>query len=572
MNELSGATVEVIRSYLDSAAKEMRRTLIATAFSPSIYDVLDFGISIYNRGLDLIAEAPGLAFFIGANDYAIRKGVEYLGEENLDPGDIVVLNYPYWNSVHAYDVTLFAPVFGEDDAHPFAYTCIRAHWMDLGAKDPGYVLDSTDMHQEGMIFPGTKVYKRGKPNEEIFDLIRFNSRMPETVLGDLDAQVAASRTGERRLLQILEKFGRETLDEGIAQILDHGERVTRKALRDLRHGSWTAEDFLDGDGITDDVVPMKVAVTLDEERITFDFTGSAEATRGPVNVPFGLTETLCKFALKSLTSPKAPGNAGHFRPLKVIAPPGGLFHAVYPSPTFTLWPAFIALELIYKALAQGMADHLAASSGGDVPSFAMVGIHPETKRLYVVSNNDGVGWGATSSHDGANAASHLSGSLMRNTPIEVLETKTAMFMEHHQLRTDSGGAGKYRGGLGMRRDIRYVLDGELISVRKKTKSPPWSLAGGRESKPHAMFFHPDTEREIRFGTYRARVQAGDKARSLTAGGGGHGPPSERDPTLVLEDVLDGYVSREAARDVYKVAVIGNRIDVAETSRLRSGNS
>ena len=226
MKHLDGATVEVIRSYLFSAANEMRRTLIRTAFNPVIYEILDFGISIYDSRLEPIAEAPSMLTFLGSNDYAIRKGVEYIGEENLDAGDIVILNYPYWNSAHASDVTLFAPVFAPGADRPFAYTCIRAHWMDLGAKDAGYVLDSTDMHQEGLIFPGTKVYKKGKADPQIIDLIRFNSRMPDLVLGDLHAQVASTRTGERRLVEILEKFGRETLDAAVAQILDHGEQLS----------------------------------------------------------------------------------------------------------------------------------------------------------------------------------------------------------------------------------------------------------------------------------------------------------------------------------------------------------
>src|SRR5438128_2241551 len=388
MSELDGATIEVIRSYLVSAAEEMRRTLIRTAFNPVVYEVLDFGISIYDRNQDLIAEAPGLAFFLGANDYAIRKGVAYVGEHALEPGDIVLMNYPYWSAAHAMDVTLFAPVFGTGDDRPFAYTCVRAHWMDLGAKDPGYVLDSTDMHQEGLIFPGTKVYRRGKPDKEILELIRFNSRMPELVLGDLDAQVAATRTGERRLIEILEKFGRGALDEANARMLDHGEQITRKALRELPHGTWSAEDFLDDDGITDELIPMKVTATIDERRLKVDFTGTAGAARGPVNVPFGLTETMCKFVLKSLTTFDAPCNAGNFRPLEVIAPPGCLFHAVYPAPTFTLWSAIVGLELIYKALAQGMPERLAASSGGDVPGFMMAGVHSDTGRFFAVSNNE----------------------------------------------------------------------------------------------------------------------------------------------------------------------------------------
>jgi N-methylhydantoinase B len=568
MKALDGATVEVVRSYLFSAAEEMRRTLIRTAFNPVIYEVLDFGISIYNRKLELVAEAPSLTFFLGANDYAIRKGVEYLGEENLEPGDIVILNYPYWSAAHTLDVTLFAPVFGPGEERPFAYTCIRAHWMDLGAKDPGYVLDSTDMHQEGLIFPGTKVYRAGSPNREILELIRFNSRMPELVLGDLDAQVASTRTGERRLLQVLQKFGRQKLDAAIEQILDHGERLTRKALSELPRGSWTAEDFLDDDGVSDELIPMRVRVHLDGERFQVDFSDSSGAVPGPVNVPFGLTETMCKVALKSMTTPRAPTNAGNFRPLEVIAPPGNLFHAVYPSATFTLWTGIVGLELIFKALARGMPERVAASSGGDVPGFMMLGVHPDTKRFFAVSNNDPVGWGATRDHDGIHAANHLSASMVQNTPVEVLESKTGMRVEKLELRQDSAGAGKFRGGCGLERQLRFVSDGELLSVMKKTKTRPWSLAGGGEPEANGIMFFPGTEREKRVGTYREKVSAGDRAINLTAGGGGHGRASERDPQRVLEDVLDGYVSREAARQLYRVAIEGNRVDPAATRKLR----
>jgi len=525
--KLDGATIEVIRSYLRSAAEEMRRTLVRTAFNPVIYEVLDFGISIYNHQLDLIADAPGLAFFLGANDYAIRKGIEYLGKDSLEPGDIALMNYPYWNSAHAMDVTLYAPVFAPAAGEPFAYTCIRAHWMDLGAKDPGYVLDSTDMHQEGLIFPGTKVYKRGNPDKEIIELIRFNSRMPDLVLGDLDAQVASTRTGQRRLLEIYKKFGGDVLNEACSRILDHGENITRKALRALPHGTWSAEDIVDDDGISDEPIPMKVCVTIAEDGMKCDFTGSSNSVRGPVNVPFGLTETICKFVLKSMTTPRSPSNAGNFRPLQVIAPPGTLFHAVYPAATFTLWTSHLALELIYKALAQGMPERLAASSGGDVPGFMMVGHNPETGKLYAVSNNDPVGWGATATHDGVNATNHISGSLVRNTPIEVMEMKTGMFIESLEMRTDTGGAGRHRGGVGIKRGIRFETAGEFLSVLKKSRSRPWGLAGGSEPEPNCMQLFPGTPRAQRVGTKRVRVMPGDRAVCLTAGGGGYGNPKER---------------------------------------------
>jgi N-methylhydantoinase B len=565
---LEAVSTQVIRSYLCSAAEEMRRTLIRTAFNPVIYEVLDFGISIYDRNLELIADAPGLALFLGANDYAIRKGVEYIGRDNFERGDIVLMNYPYWNSAHAMDVTLFAPVFALGAAEPFAFTCIRAHWMDLGAKDPGYVLDSTDIQQEGLILPGLKVYKRGRPDREIFELIRFNSRMPELVIGDLEAQVAATRTGERRLIEIHEKFGSACLDEAIQQILTHGEALVRQGLAKLPHGTWSAQDLVDDDGVSDAPVPIRVTVTLNESGMHCDFTGSSPAVRGPINMPFGLTETVCKLVLKSLTTPGEPSNAGHFRPLTVVAQPGTLFHAVHPAPTFTLWTAHLAIELVYKALAQGMGDRLAASSGGDVPGFMMVGNDPEGN-LYAVSNNDAVGWGASAAHDGVNATNHISGSLVRNTPVEVMEMRTGLFIEALELRCDSGGAGRHRGGLGETRRIRFRSSGEFLTVTKKTKTRPWALAGGLEPQAISMCLFPGQPNEKRVGTYRARVSIGDRAVYTTAGGGGYGSPVERNPDSVLEDVLEGYVSPTAARDTYRVVIRDGHVDQQATAQLRA---
>lgn len=250
---IDGATVEVVRSYLMAAAEEMRTTLVRTAFNPVIYEVLDFGLSIYDEDARLIAEAPGLTFFLGANDYSLLKGIEYVGRENLHAGDVVLLNYPYWNAAHAYDATLFSPVHLPDGSH-VGYVCVRAHWMDLGAKDPGYVLDSTDVHQEGLLFPGTKVFEGGRPVEPILELIRFNSRMPDLVIGDLHAQVSALRTGERRLVEIIEKFGKDTVDEAVAIVRRQSEERTRERLLALPQGTWTAVDYMDDDGLTDDPV------------------------------------------------------------------------------------------------------------------------------------------------------------------------------------------------------------------------------------------------------------------------------------------------------------------------------
>ncbi|MBM2618637.1 hydantoinase B/oxoprolinase family protein [Actinoplanes sp. LDG1-06] len=543
-----GATVEVIRNHLVSAAEEMRAALVRTAFNPVIYEVHDFGISIYDRSLRLVAESTGLSRFLGANDYSIRKGVEYVGA--LEKGDIYVLNYPYWNAAHSYDATMFAPVFSGDEL--VAYLCIRAHWMDLGAKDAGYVLDSTDMHQEGLIFPGTKVYSGGEPVHDIIELIRFNSRMPDLVLGDLNAQIAALRTGERRVAELFDRYGDATVSAVIDRFVGAAEESAAEAVSRLPQGSWTAEDWLDDDGVTEDPILMRCTVTIQDGTFTVDFAGSSPAVPGPVNLPIGSTIATCRVAFKAITTPDEQTNAGHFAPLRVSAEPGTLFNAVYPAATFTQWTGTVALELIYKALAQGMPDRLPASSGGDVPGFMMVGVHPDTGSMFAVSNNDPVGWGGSPDHDGIGPANHLCQTQARNTPVEVLEAKTGMFFERVEIRTDSGGAGRFRGGCGLRRDIRFVTDGEFLSVIKKTRSAPWALDGGRSPEPNQVVVFPGTDREKRVSTKRTPVRAGDRITLLTAGGGGHGDPDRRDPAAVRQDVQEGYVSPEAARKVYGV--------------------
>ena len=558
IDSLDGATVEVVRNYLISIAEEMRSTLIRTAFNPVIYEVLDFGISIYDSDQRLIAEAPGLTRFIGANDFSLRKGIEYVGVDNLFPGDVVLLNYPYWNAAHTYDATLFSPIFepsAEDpssDGELVGFVCVRAHWMDLGAKDPGYVLDSTDMHQEGLVFPGTKIFSRGAEVRDIHEIIRFNSRMPDLVLGDLHAQVASLRTGERRFLEVLEKFGRGTVDAVITRIINHSAKTTETALMALPQGTWTAVDWLDDDGITDDPIRMQVTVTIKDGKFIVDFAGSASATRGPVNMPMGSTIAMCKVALKAITSPNDPSNAGTTHALEVIAEPGTLFHAIYPAPTFTLWTGIVALELIFKALAQGMPDRFAASSGGDVPGFMMVGNHPVTNDFFAISNNDPVGWGANLVHDGAGPVSHLCQSVARNTPIEVLESRSGMFFERFEIGIDSAGAGKFRGGCGSIREIRFISPGEFLSVIKKTKTKPWALSGGLEPDPSQVIIFPGTDREKYVSTKRISVEINDRVIIKTAGGGGHGKPKERDPERVKLDILEGYISAEKAMEIYGV--------------------
>jgi N-methylhydantoinase B len=572
--DIDAATVEVIRNYLTSAATEMQRTLVRTAYNAIVYEILDFGISLYDRELNLIADSPGLALFLGANDYGLEKAVEYVGEDNLDPGDIVIMNYPYWSGTHTLDVLVFAPVF--HDGEIVGYTTCRAHWLDLGAKDSGYVLDSTDVHQEGLIFPGTKVYKQGEPDEEILEIIRFNSRLPDKTLGDLNAQFAALNTGNDRMRELYEKYGTDTVDAAIGEILDHGERSARSAVSDLPDGTWSAVDYADGALGSDrgpekeDLIRLEAEVKIDGDDFTIDFSGSHGEVDEPLNIPIGMTETVAKLCFKTVTTPDEDSNAGQYAPLTTVAPEGNIFHATYPAPNFTIWTAILGIDVVYKALAKAVPERVPASSGGDLLSIMVYGENPETGRQFVEANNEGVGWGAAPDHDGANALMHISESMVQNVPVEVYENKAPLEIERLTLRQDSGGAGEYRGGLGIRRDYRFTHPLGALSIIQKTKTDNWGLDGGSPGKRNAVVLHHDTDREEWTGMMRGTFDAGEGLSNRSGGGAGRGDPHDRPPEKVREDVLDGYISREAAREEYGVAITEDgEIDHDETRALRS---
>ena len=580
------ATVEVIRNYLTSAATEMQRTLIRTAYNTIIYEILDFGISLYDRDRNLIADSPGLALFLGANDYALEKVVEHVGEENMEPGDVILMNYPYWSSTHTLDVGVFAPIFEDDEGGALlGYAATRAHWLDLGAKDAGYVLDSTDVHQEGMIFPGTKVYKAGEPDEEILDLIRFNSRLPDKVIGDLNAQIAAIRTGTRRLRELHEKYGTDTVDACIERIQNHGERTAREAVRELPDGTWSAVDH--ADGTKGEPIRIEVELTIDGDEFHVDFSGSADQVDEPLNIPRGMTETVCKLCFKSITTPEETSNAGQYAPLSVHAPEGNLFNAAYPAPTFTIWTGIVSIDVVYEALAKAMPDRIPASSGGDLNDVMLFGEDPDTGRQFVEANNDAVGWGATDDHDGANAVMHISETMVQNIPIEVFENKAPIEFDQLSLRQDSGGAGEYRGGLGLRRDFRITNPVGALSIVQKTRTAGWGVDGGKPGAKNGIVLELDDDADERVqilvdntdiydddeqwvGMFRGSFQAGEVISNRTGGGGGYGDPYDRDPEAVLEDVIDGYVSLSGAREEYGVVITDDHeLDNEATDRLRS---
>ncbi|PJF39713.1 MAG: hydantoinase B/oxoprolinase family protein [Chloroflexi bacterium] len=570
MSKLDPITVEVIHNYLLSASKEMERNLMRTSYNTIIYEIRDFGLGIYDRQCRLLAEAPGLAIFTRGNDYGLERVVEFLGEENIHPGDLMLTSYPYWSSAHPLDVLAVSPIFYKDEL--LGYTAIKQHWLDLGQKDPGYILDSTDVFQEGLLLPAVKIYKKGELDRELLNIIRFNSRLPERVIGDMNAQISACRTGERRVAELVGKFGVDTFKDAVEEILDHGERIARARLAELPKGTWTAEDYVDDDGIDKEtMLKLKVTVTITDDEMIIDWTGSHPPTRGPMNVPVGVTLGVSALAFKGVTTPDTPANAGNYRPLRVIAPAGELMHAVPPAPTFTIWAGLLAPEVVLKALAQGMPDLIPACSGGDVFDVMGLGIHPETNSPWLEATNEAVGFGAHAGGDGEDAIMHLTEPGCRNNPVEVLETKAPWIIENYYMRRDSGGPGQHRGGVGVTRTYRFLHPSTALTLVKKTKTKPWGIAGGREGENGHVIVRAGSPDEEIAGAIYDYFQPEDVLINNSGGGGGWGDPFKRDPEKVLNDVINDFVSIESAKNDYGVVIDPQTmtIDEAATTALRS---
>ena len=566
---IDAITTEIIRHGLLSACEEMARNLCRTSYNTVVYETHDYGVGLHDVNGDIAADAPGIAVFTRGNDYGIKRSIEFLGTESMKPGDVFINNYPYWSSAHTLDPLVFAPI--HVDGRLVGFASCRCHVLDLMQKDPGYVLDSTDMYQEGIFFPVVKLYSEGQINEDIFNIVRFNSRLPSHTIGDLQAQVSAVVTGVRRTREIADKFGAETLTAALDAINVHGERLALAALRRMPKGTWSAEDYMDHDGVDlDRPVKMAVTITITDDEMIVDWTKSDEGVRGPINLPRGLTEAFNCLIFKALTTPEWPVTAGNFRPLRVITKEGSVMHAVPPMPTFTLWGGLLGGEVMLKALAQGMPDRVPACSGGDVCSVMALGDDPRTGGPWLEGMNDAVGFGAHAGGDGEDGIMHLSEPGCRNNPVEVLEIKGPVLIDHYGYRPDTGGPGKHRGGVGISRVYRFLAPATAIAILYKTVSPPWGINGGKEADPNHVMIDPGSENEERKGSSYNYLEAGQVLANNTGGGGGWGNPFERDPALVAKDVRNGFVSVEAAERDYGVAVdpATFSVDTARTATLR----
>lgn len=566
-------TLAVVRNYLQATAVEMRDTIQRTSFSPVIYEDRDFACGLLDASGGTLAEAPGLTLFMGTLSPGVRKCIAELGIDNGEPGDIFATSIPEYTGSHPADMMLFAPVFHGERL--FGFTASKAHLIDVGAKDP-YPTDSIDAFQEGLRLPPVKLYRQGKLDEQLHRIVMMNSRAPDVIWGDIQSQIACFRAGERAVLRLLDKYGFDQVTACVQEIYDHAERLARASIREMPAGTWTEEDHSDDNGV-EKGKPVKVviSVTVDPEagEITFDYSQSDKQQVGPLNTPMISTVSLSRMMGKILSAPGTPANEGSFRPIKVIAPLGTVFNATTTAPTNLYgWPLLTGVETVCKGLAHVFPDRLPAQSGGDLCGVFRYGYWPDTGKMWVEANIEGIGQGASSFGDGESAVVHVAEACSRNLPVEIEETHNPTIIERYELIRDSGGAGKFRGGLGVRRDYRMEMEGRMISILERCTAPGQGVMGGDTAKPTLGVMESMIYGNIEF--YKTPSQpfaAGDLISIRTGGGGGWGDAYQRDPEAVLADVKGGYVSLEAARTDYGVAIDASTltIDDAETKRLRA---
>ena len=557
-------THEIIQGKLLAIVDEMAAVMTRTSMSPVIYEVLDFACGICDSEGQLIAQTNGITLFTGTFTTQVRSVIERF-ENDLEPGDVVVTNDPYQGGTHACDFAIIRPIFAGKQLIAFAVNV--AHWLDVGGAIPGSLPpDATSVFQEGLRLSSIRIARRDTVIEDIVRIIRENVRLPELAIGDLNAQLATVRIADGRIGEIVEKYGALTLLHSFRMVLRDSEEQSRKVVRSLPDGTYEAEDIVDGDGVYDGPIAIRVAVRIAGDEMEVDFTGCPPACAGPINCAKGALHSAVKTVFKALVSPHEPSNEGWFRPLKIKVPDGTLFSAQRPSPTGWYYEGSVhASELVWKALAPIMPDSFSA---GSYTSLCVTYISGKTANgdLYVHIEPEHGGWGACRDRDGASALIALTDGDTYNYSIELIEAKFPLLVRRYSFNTEGGaGAGRYRGGYGLVREYEVLSeDAEVYCGFGRSKTPPWSMDGGQPGSLNRLELETTSGHKTRLGrSPTRRLNRGDVVRIVTGGGGGWGPPSERAIEKIEADIRAGLLTREQARATYKFGIpkIASRADL-----------
>ena len=564
---------EIVRAGVKAVTNEMKTNLTRTAYNTIIYEALDFTVGLFTADGRTVSIGLGLPMFIRGMGEVIAAKLRHFGKEGIAPGDILVINDAYTTGSHLNHITLSLPIFHKGAL--VGFSCCMAHWLDIGGTLGGM---TTDIYSEGLQIPILKLYSRGKINQDLVDIIRMNVRIPENALGDLRAQITAVKTGERRFLEMVVRYGAAPVLAAIDRIMDLSEQAARARTLSIPDGTYEAELFMDDDGVDlGKPVPIKVKVIVAGDRMTIDLSGVAAQVRGFYNSGHTTAHACAQVAYKCLTSPTDyPINDGSFRPLEVIAPPGRVVTAVKPA-AMRRWMTFpmTIVDTIFKALAPAIPDRVPAGHHADLIIAMLIGFSEKTRRVIIAGiSQTGGGWGAKHSEDGLSATIAMNDGDTHNSPVELLETKYPFVVERYELVPDSGGAGRYRGGLGCERVVRLTTALGLTTHIDRSHCAPWGLFGGLDALPNRIAIRRGGKLKDDFGNaklYTLALKEGDAVVLRGGGGGGFGSPLDRPAPRVREDVRQGYVTPEAARALYGVVIDLETfaLDEAATDTLRA---
>jgi len=558
-------TLTVLGNAFVNVCREMGVTMTRTAFSPIFNEGLDFSCVLFDRRGNMIGQAEFCPAQIGASLFIVRWTLEELGVDAFEPGDVVLHNDPYRGGAHIPEHSVIRAVFHEGEL--FGFVANVGHLAEIGGKAVGsFAADATEVFQEGLRIPPVKIVKRDENDLELWRLIMANHRTPRNTWGDLNAQIGSLRVAERRVLELLDRYGREFVEQAADELMDYSERWMRAEIAAIPDGTYEFTERMEDDGVVDQPVTFHVTVTVRGDELVVDWTGTDPQVRGPINATYGVTAGATYNAIFHLTDMGIPKNSGAYRPIRIIAPPGSAVNVVYPGPSVggnTETHPKLA-DMVIAALAPALPDRVAAAEGGTACNFLFGGLHPRTGDYYANYHLEGGGWGAKSYDDGNDAIVVKNGNC-RNTPVEIFETRYPLRVLEYALIPDSGGAGRMRGGLGTRRILR-VEPGAEVTVnalfdRTKPGFGAYGLDGGSKGGAAAILVKRAGDSAFRtfsevFGTVSPSkftnivLTEGDEVLIASPGGGGYGEARERDPERVAEDVQQGFVSASAARDIY----------------------
>ena len=572
MQSIGSTGLTVLRNALDSVTDVMSVTLVETARSPSTRLGWDFSSAILSADGELIGQGLSQPLHLAGMMPALRGCLDqYQGR--IYPGDVLANNDPYEGGSHLPDIFLFKPIFVGDVLLAFMSTMI--HHVDMGGMMPGSQgYEATEIYQEGLRIPPLKLYERGEPNETLFRILEKAVRTPEPVLGDFQAQVAAINFGEAEFLRVVNKCGVEEFQNGIDELLDYTERLTRQGLRSLPDGTWTFTDYLDNDGITDETINVTCTLTKKDDELHVDFSGSSPQCQGGIQGMFSTNRGMVYIALKTLLGGDIPNTSGLLRPITITAPEGTFVNPVLPAPVAARSTGCrIINHAVWGALAQMAPERVMGCPGGALAFVQSSGYDKSTmpwKGWMYLEGSQELAMGGRHGMDGIDAQC-TNVTQLAKVPAELIELELPVLVEEDALWPDSEGAGEFRGGLGMVRQTRYLMNDTTVQLcSDRTKHPPWGVAGGGSAAGSQRILNPGTEDRVLPGKSTFQVKAGDRLRTAWPGAGGYGNPLARDPERVLWDVIEEKVSVRRAREVYGVAVDAQKrtIDWEATSWLR----